>query len=200
MNKKNYIVTFLVILSLGVGVYIFTSMGPSDQKGDSMIDNSMKVQSTDINNENPKKSTTMEDSKAESKGTIVDIAVSNPEFSTLVTALQEADLVEVLSSDGPFTVFAPTNEAFSKIPEATLNEILADKEQLTSILTYHVVPGKVMSSDVVNVTSAETVQGSDLNVKVEGNSVMINNANVVAVDIEADNGVIHVIDTVLIPQ
>ncbi|MFA6814646.1 MAG: fasciclin domain-containing protein [Patescibacteria group bacterium] len=132
--------------------------------------------------------------------TIVDIAVSNPNFSTLVTALQKADLVEVLAGEGPFTVFAPTNEAFAKIPEETLNEILADKEQLTQILTYHVVAGKVMAEDVVSLTSATTVQGGDLAIEVMGNSVMVNNANVIQTDIEASNGVIHVIDTVLIPH
>lgn len=131
---------------------------------------------------------------------IVEIAVADGRFSTLVTALQEAELVETLSGEGPFTVFAPTDEAFAKIPEETLNEILADKEQLTSILTYHVIAGKVMASDVVELTSAETVQGGELEIEVTGNEVMVNNANVIVTDIEASNGVIHVIDTVLIPQ
>ena len=131
---------------------------------------------------------------------IVEIAVADPRFSTLVTALQEADLVETLSGEGPFTVFAPTDEAFAKIPEETLNEILADKEQLTAILTYHVVAGKVMAADVINLTSAETVQGGELSIEVTGTEVMINNAQVLITDIEASNGVIHVIDTVLIPQ
>ncbi|MBW6441405.1 fasciclin domain-containing protein [Patescibacteria group bacterium] len=131
---------------------------------------------------------------------IVEIAVSDPRFSTLVTALTEADLVETLSGEGPFTVFAPTDEAFAKIPEETLNEILADKDQLTSILTYHVVAGKVMAADVVTLTSAETVQGGEVTIEVTGNEVMMNNAKVLITDIEATNGVIHVIDTVLIPQ
>ncbi|MBN1169018.1 fasciclin domain-containing protein [Candidatus Woesebacteria bacterium] len=131
---------------------------------------------------------------------IVEIASSNDDFSTLVTAVKQAGLVETLSSEGPFTVFAPTNEAFAKLPEATLQEVLADKDQLTAILTYHVVPGKVMAEDVINLTSATTVQGSDLTIDVEGSSVMVNNANVVSTDIEAENGVIYVIDAVLIPQ
>ncbi len=136
----------------------------------------------------------------EKKQNIVEIASSNPDFSTLVTAVTAAGLVETLSGEGPFTVFAPTNAAFEKLPKETLEAVLADKAQLTSILTYHVVSGKVMAKDVVNVKSAKTVQGGELQVKVEGSTVMINNAKVVTTDIEASNGVIHVIDTVLIPQ
>jgi len=129
---------------------------------------------------------------------IVDIAVSNDSFSTLVTALQTAGLVETLQSDGPFTVFAPTNEAFAKLPAGTLESLLADKEKLTQILTYHVVSGKVTSSQVAGLDSATTVQGG--NVKIDtSNGVKINDATVVQADIEASNGVIHVIDTVLIP-
>lgn len=131
---------------------------------------------------------------------IVDIAVSDSQFSTLVTALQAAGLVETLSGEGPFTVFAPTNDAFAKLPAETLEEVLADKDQLTAILTYHVVAGKVMAEDVVNLTSADTVQGGELKIDVTGANVMVNNARVVMTDIEASNGVIHVIDTVLIPQ
>lgn len=132
--------------------------------------------------------------------TIVEIAANNPDFSTLVTAVTEAGLVETLSGTGPFTVFAPTNEAFAKLPAGTIENLLADKEALTKVLTYHVVPGKVMAADVVNVSSASTVQGQDLTVKVVGDSVMINDSTVVATDIEATNGVIHVIDTVLLPR
>jgi uncharacterized surface protein with fasciclin (FAS1) repeats len=131
---------------------------------------------------------------------IIDIASSDPRFSTLTTAVIEAGLVEVLSGEGPFTVFAPTDEAFSKLPNETLQAVLADKEQLTAILTYHVLSGKVMSEDVVKISSAETVQGGELKIEVVGNSVMVNNARVIITDIEASNGVIHVIDTVLIPQ
>jgi uncharacterized surface protein with fasciclin (FAS1) repeats len=132
--------------------------------------------------------------------TIVEIAAANPNFSTLVTAVTEAGLVETLSGEGPFTVFAPTNEAFAKLPAGTLESLLADKAALTKVLTYHVVPGKVMAADVVGLTSATTVQGQDVTVAVEGESVMINNSTVVATDIEASNGVIHVIDTVLLPR
>lgn len=111
----------------------------------------------------------------------------------------EAGLVDTLNSAGPFTVFAPTDDAFAKIPKATLDSIRADKAKLTSILTYHVVSGKVLAKDVVNLTSAKTVQGSNVSINAT-NGVMINNAKVLTPDVLASNGVIHVIDTVLIPQ
>lgn len=132
--------------------------------------------------------------------TIVDIAVENSDFSTLVAAVKAAGLVETLSGTGPFTVFAPTNDAFAKLPAGTVEALLKDKEKLTKILTYHVVSGKVMAKDVLGLTSAKTVEGSELTVKVDNGKVMINNANVTTTDIEASNGVIHVIDTVLMPQ
>ena len=130
---------------------------------------------------------------------IVETAVDAGNFTTLVTAVQEAGLVDTLSGEGPFTVFAPTDAAFEKIPADDLEAILADKELLTSILTYHVVAGKVMSSDVVNLSSAATVEGSEVSITVTDDGVMVDEANVVAVDIETSNGVIHVIDTVITP-
>jgi len=129
---------------------------------------------------------------------IIETAIDNADFSTLVTAIKEAGLVETLSSTGPFTVFAPTNEAFAKIPEETLKELLADKTKLTSVLTYHVVAGKVMSEDIAKITEEKTVQGSNIKIDTK-DGVMINNAKVTKVDIECLNGVIHVIDTVLMP-
>ncbi len=129
---------------------------------------------------------------------IVDTAVAAGSFGTLVTAVKAAGLVETLKSAGPFTVFAPTDEAFAKIPADTLNAVLADKAKLTAILTYHVVAGKVLAADVVNLTSAKTVQGGELKISTEG-GVKVNDANVIKTDIECDNGVIHVIDTVLMP-
>ena len=129
---------------------------------------------------------------------IIETALSNPEFSTLVTAIKTAGLVETLSGTGPFTVFAPNNDAFAKIPEATLKTILADKTKLTSILTYHVVAGKVTSKDVTLMTEAQTVEGSKIKIDTK-NGVMINNSKVIKADIECSNGVIHVIDTVLMP-
>ena len=131
--------------------------------------------------------------------TIVDIAVGNEDFSTLVTALQEAGLVDTLSGEGPFTVFAPTDEAFAALPEGLLDTVLADQELLTSILTYHVVPGAVLAADVVTLDSATTVQGEDVQITVDGDTVMVDAATVVTTDIEASNGVIHVIDSVLLP-
>lgn len=133
------------------------------------------------------------------KETIVDIAVGNGNFKTLVTALQTAGLVETLSGPGPFTVFAPTDAAFAKLPAGTVETLLQDKEKLTSILTYHVVSGTVMAKDVVKLTSAPTLNGQSVKIDAT-NGVKINTATVVTPDIVASNGVIHVIDTVLLPQ
>ena len=130
---------------------------------------------------------------------IVETAVAAGSFKTLVTAVQVAGLVDTLSGAGPFTVFAPTDEAFAKIPKETLDAVLADKAKLTAILTYHVVAGKVMASDVMGLTSAKTVQGGEVKIDTS-NGVMINNAKVVKADIECTNGVIHVIDSVLMPK
>ncbi|WP_373184529.1 fasciclin domain-containing protein [Halopseudomonas sp.] len=132
------------------------------------------------------------------KKDIVDTAVAAGSFTTLVAAVQAAGLVDTLKGEGPFTVFAPTDEAFGKIPAADLDALLADKEKLTQVLTYHVVPGKVMAADVVAMDSAETVQGSAIEIDAS-NGVMVDSANVVKTDIEASNGVIHVIDAVLMP-
>jgi uncharacterized surface protein with fasciclin (FAS1) repeats len=131
---------------------------------------------------------------------IVEVAMAAGSFNTLVAAVKAADLVETLSSPGPFTVFAPTDEAFAQIPEADLNALLADKEALTAVLTYHVVSGAVRSSDVVKLSSAETVNGQSVSIKVMDGKVMIDGATVVTADIEASNGIIHVIDKVILPQ
>ena len=130
---------------------------------------------------------------------IVDTAVAAGSFNTLVTAVKAAGLVETLKSAGPFTVFAPTDEAFAKIPADTLNAVLADKAKLTAILTYHVVAGKVLAADVVNLTSAKTVQGGEITISVDG-GVKVDGANVIKTDIVCDNGVIHVIDSVIMPK
>ncbi len=130
---------------------------------------------------------------------IVDVAVAAGSFETLVAAVQAAGLVDVLKGEGPFTVFAPTDEAFAQLPEGTVAALLEDIEALTAILTYHVVPGRVMAADVVGISSAETVQGGDLAIAVVNGVVRINDAAVVAADVEASNGVIHVIDAVLLP-
>lgn len=131
---------------------------------------------------------------------IVDTAVSNGSFSTLVTALKAAGLVETLKGPGAFTVFAPTDEAFKKIPSADLQALLADKDKLTAVLTYHVVPGAVKAGDVSDGLAAKTVQGSDVHFSLQGGNAKIENANITATDIATSNGVIHVIDTVIIPK
>jgi hypothetical protein len=129
---------------------------------------------------------------------IVDTAVSAGSFKTLAAALTAAGLVDTLKGKGPFTVFAPTDDAFAKIPKADLDALLKDKAKLTSVLTYHVVAGKVMAADV-KAGKVKTVQGSELTISTSG-GVKVDNANVVKTDITADNGVIHVIDTVVIPK
>lgn len=135
------------------------------------------------------------------KSDIVDTAVNAGSFNTLAAALKAAGLVGVLKGDGPFTVFAPTDEAFAKLPEGTVESLLKpeNKEKLVAVLTYHVVPGKVTSSDVVKLESAQTVQGGELKIDAS-NGVMINDSKVTKADIDCSNGVIHVIDKVLLPQ
>lgn len=136
------------------------------------------------------------------KKDVVDVAVENGSFNTLVAAVQAAGLVDTLKGDGPFTVFAPTDEAFAKLPEGTVEMLLMpkNKEQLVAVLTYHVVSGKVKAADVIKLDSASTLQGQSVMVSTSGGNVMINKANVVLADVEASNGVIHVIDTVLLPK
>lgn len=131
---------------------------------------------------------------------IVDTAVAAGQFTTLAKALGEAGLVDTLKGKGPFTVFAPTDAAFAKLPAGTLDALLKDKDKLRAVLTYHVVPGKVMAADVVKLTSAKTVQGESVKIAAAGGGVKIDDANVVKTDIKASNGVIHVIDTVLLPK
>jgi uncharacterized surface protein with fasciclin (FAS1) repeats len=140
--------------------------------------------------------------KMATKMDIVDVAASNESFSTLVAAVKAAGLVDALKGEGPLTVFAPTNEAFAKLPAGTVEDLLKpeNKDTLIAVLTYHVVPGKVMAADVVKVTSATSLQGQDITGKVEGSAVMVDNATVVQTDIAASNGVIHVIDSVILPK
>ena len=135
------------------------------------------------------------------KHDIVDTAIKAGSFNTLVAAVQAAELVETLKSKGPFTVFAPTDEAFSQLDKATLESLLKpeNKDQLVAILTYHVVAGKVMSTDITDNMQPSTVNGSTINIKLSNGKVMINDATVITADVDTDNGVIHVIDKVLIP-
>ena len=129
---------------------------------------------------------------------IVDTAASAGQFNTLVKAVQAAGLVDTLKGKGPFTVFAPTDEAFAKLPAGTVEALLKDKQKLTQVLTYHVVPGRVTSAQV-KPGAVKTVQGQSLKVRTEGGSVMVDNAKVIKADVMASNGVIHVIDTVVLP-
>jgi uncharacterized surface protein with fasciclin (FAS1) repeats len=133
---------------------------------------------------------------------IVDTAVGAGSFNTLAAALQAAGLVDTLKGNGPFTVFAPTDEAFAKLPAGTVEELLKpeNKAKLTAILTYHVVPGKVMASQVTSLKEAKTVNGQSVKISTMGGAVMIDNAKVVKADVGASNGVIHVIDTVILPD
>ncbi len=138
---------------------------------------------------------------AEKPGDIVAVASSAGSFKTLVAAVKAAGLVETLQGKGPFTVFAPTDEAFAKLPAGTVEDLLKpeNKEKLVAILTYHVVPGKVMAADVKTM-KAKTVNGKELSIKVEGGKVTVDNATVIKTDVAAQNGVIHVIDTVVLPK
>jgi uncharacterized surface protein with fasciclin (FAS1) repeats len=129
---------------------------------------------------------------------IVDTAVNAGSFSTLVAALKAAELTDTLQGTGSFTVFAPTDEAFGKLPEGTVDALLKDIPKLKKILTYHVISGKVMAADVMKLKSAKTVEGSDVKIDAS-NGVKVNDATVTSPDVAADNGVIHIIDTVLIP-
>jgi uncharacterized surface protein with fasciclin (FAS1) repeats len=133
---------------------------------------------------------------------IVDTAVGAGNFKTLAAALKAAELVDTLKGKGPFTVFAPTDEAFAKLPKGTVEDLLKpeNKAKLVAVLTYHVVPGKVMAADVVKLTKAKTVQGSDVKIKVSDGKVTVDGANVTATDLKCQNGVIHVIDAVILPK
>ena len=133
---------------------------------------------------------------------IVDVAAEAGTFNTLIAAAKAADLVDALKGDGPLTVFAPTDEAFAKLPEGTVETLLKpeNKEKLQAVLLYHVVAGKVMSSQVVDLTSAESLQGDTIDIRVKMGKVYVDNAQVIAADVEASNGVIHVIDAVILPS
>jgi uncharacterized surface protein with fasciclin (FAS1) repeats len=133
------------------------------------------------------------------EGDIVDVAVAAGQFETLATALQAAGLVDVLKGEGPFTVFAPTDEAFAKLPAGTVEGLLADREALVKVLTYHVVAGRVPASAAMRLSSAETVQGESIRIRTMSGKVMVDGATVVQADVMATNGVIHVIDEVILP-
>ena len=195
--KDNYMIYIVVALVVLVGGFVlFQNMAP--QTTDEMPTQETTVPDMVIPDELIMDET---DEIVMGSQSIVEIAAGDPNFSILVAALTEAGLVETLSGEGPFTVFAPTDAAFAALPEGTIEALLADPQALTSVLTYHVVQGSVTSDAVVNLDSATTVNGQDISISVsETDGVMINDATVVLPDIMATNGVIHVIDTVLIPQ
>ena len=139
-------------------------------------------------------------SRADAPKDIVDTAVAAGNFKTLVKAVGEAGLAETLKGKGPFTLFAPTDEAFAKLPSGTLEALLKDKKKLVKVLTYHVIAGKVLAADAAKLTTAKTVNGHSLTIKAANGNVMIDGATVTKPDIVASNGVIHVIDTVLLPK
>lgn len=207
-SKRNIIIAVVLVAVVALGYWMVSGSNQS-AKDDSA---SMKTEKTKpmppketppapkVSEKAPAPSAEKSTSDAMmEKNTITDIAVANGNFKTLVTALQAAGLVETLSGPGPFTVFAPTDAAFAKLPAGTVEALLKDKEKLTSILTYHVVSGNVMAKDVVTLKSAKTLNGQSVTVNAT-KGVKINDALVITPDVVASNGVIHVIDTVLLPQ
>ena len=174
-----------ILAAIGVSTFLVAGLAACSSDSDSNAD---------------KKTSTTTAAAEKCDNTIVDVAAGNPDFSTLVTAVQKAGLVDTLNGEGPFTVFAPTNEAFAKIPAADLEAILADKDKLTAILTYHVVSGKVLSTDLAaGSQDVKTVQGEDATVVVSDAGVTYAGANVTTADVDACNGVIHIIDSVVVP-
>lgn len=192
-SSKAVIITAVVaLLVVGGGVALYAMM-----------------QNDDTTTQSQQASESAEESSNETQATsnIVELASGNQDLSTLVAAVKAADLVETLSGEGPFTVFAPANSAFSALPEGTLDSLLLpeNKQQLSGILTYHVVPSEVMSSDLRDGQVVKTVQGNDLTVKIMDGKVMIQDATgamaeVITADVDASNGVVHVINKVLMPQ
>lgn len=190
-NDTGKIIAVIAAIAIVVGGVAFFAMQGNDEE--EVANN----QTTNSQQEEPMQE------QAPAEQTIVELAQATPDLSTLVDAVVAADLAETLSGDGPFTVFAPTNEAFAALPEGTLDDLLKpeNKEKLAGILTYHVVAGDVMASDLSDGQKIKTVQGDELTVKIMADgTVMINDAKVVTADVEASNGVVHVIDAVLLPQ
>ncbi len=188
-----------LMLSLALVAILGLTGCPADTKDKK--NGESKDKNGDMENGMGKATPKGEPEQAMAEKDIIDTAVAAGQFGTLAKAVTEAGLVETLKGDGPFTVFAPTDEAFGKLPEGTVADLLKpeNKEKLTAILTYHVVPGKVMAEDVVKLKEADTVNGKKLSIKVEDGKVMVDGATVVKPDVECSNGVIHVIDAVMLP-
>lgn len=189
------VIAVLVLIGGGIGIYAMSQDDDADTS----------TSQTEQKNESSDSASMMQESKPSSN--IVELAVATQDLSTLVTAVTEADLVETLSSEGPFTVFAPTNTAFSSLPEGTLDSLLLpeNKAKLQAVLTYHVVAGKVLSSDLSDGQVVKTVQGNNLTVEIKSGKVMLVDATgakveVVTADIEASNGVVHLINGVVLPE
>lgn len=201
--KNKHILSLLVLLSLAISACAPGAVSTPDQAVEAQPLETQNVELTPTQMEEslPETGSTEEPAQTPAPSDIVDIASADGRFTTLVAAVQEAGLVEALKSEGPFTVFAPTDDAFSKLPEGTLEELLMpeNSDMLENILLYHVVEGKVMAEDVVMLEEAETLAGQAVKIEVMDDEVMINDAKVIITDIEASNGVIHVIDTVLLP-
>jgi len=191
VKQKNIFFILLVLLIFG-GVVFFLLNNQNNQTenytSDSFVNDKDDQNVTDIDLRSDYKSST-----------IVQVVSENPDFSTLFNLLIQANLNDTLSGNGPFTVFAPTNSAFMKVPQETLESFLVDTEKLAEILKYHVVPKKVTSADLASLKSIKTVQGSEITIEANAPEIMVNNAKVLNSNIEVKNGLIHVIDTVLIP-
>lgn len=191
MKQKNIFFVFLALLIFAGAIFVLTNNQNQKENyaNDSVVagENGQNMMDIDVS------------SYYKSK-TIAEVASEDSDFSTLFNLLIQANLDGVLSGDGPFTVFAPTNSAFMRVPQDTLESFLVDPERLAEILKYHVVPGKVTSAELSNLKSIKTVQGLEIIVEVNDPEIMVNNAKVLNANIEAKNGLIHVIDTVLIPQ
>ena len=192
MSKRHVLTLMSIFLVLALALAACSSADPTATPAPAATEAPM-AEPTEEMMEEP-----TEEPMAESN-TIVDIAVADGRFKTLVAAVEAAGLVDTLKSDGPFTVFAPTDDAFAALGDEAIAGLLADPETLSQILLYHVVPGRVMAADVGALESATTAQGEDIAITVDGDKVMVNGANVIITDIEADNGVIHVIDAVILP-
>lgn len=192
-NSSKMIGALIALVVVIGGVWWFVASG-DDEDESSETNTSQQAQANDSSNEQA--------SQPEASSTIVELAQATDSLSTLVTAVVAADLVETLSGEGPFTVFAPTNDAFAALPDGTLESLLEPEnvDDLTNILTYHVVAGEAFSTDLSDGQEITTVQGDVLTVSIEDGNVMINDAMVVTADVEASNGVVHVIDAVLLPQ
>lgn len=198
-----------LVAAVGAASLAFALAACSDDNEtmDTITEGTTATQTSEMDSDDSMTETDAEGDQANGN-TIVDTAMDNPDFSTLVEALQAADLVETLQNDGPFTVFAPTNEAFAALPEGTLDELLADPSgDLTEILTYHVIPGEVMASDVMEMDgeTVETLQGEMLTIQIDGDAVWLmdadgNTVQVIDPDMTASNGIIHAIDGVLMPM